>query len=294
MLINFAFSHADHEAALRLARFLKFVPNEGTHDLLLATTEELVPVRNEIEDLIGPLFSRVHTVTTPKLRTGWPEGPNSYFHFVAKHIHSHIPCEGWYFFEAGDSVPTRPGWLDELEADYRRGMRPVMGFVHPSYRGRVDGKLVQDGNHVVGCAVYSRDLPRRIPIFDNITVATLAFDVFLQWYLMPLAHSTRLIDHQWQTAEYKTQKDGTVVGIGVGRRPAELVVHPVDWSAAVIHGVKDDSLLNIVRGRLAAKGIKAVKIDKKKKNVVSQSAPTAPVVDPLAPAPFPGSKGGWK
>lgn len=296
MLLAYSISSADHEGCLRLAKFLKWVSNQGSHDLLLATTEELIPVRNEIEELIGPLFSRVYTVTTPNLRTGWPAGPNSYFHFVAKHIYTHIPCEGWYFFEAGDCVPLRPGWLDEIEEDYKRGCRPVMGVIHTTYFATDNtSPLKTDGSHVVGTGIYPKDLPRRIPIFDSLAVATAPFDCFLQWYIVPIAYNTRLICHLWKTQGYKTQKDGSVVGEGVpgSRRFDSAPILPVDFTAAVVHGCKDDSLLNIVRGRLAASGVKAVKIDKSKKKV----APLAPLpssANPLAPA-YPGSRGGgWK
>lgn len=267
MLLTYAFSKHDYDAALRLAKFFKYVGPFDQHELLLPSTDDMISVRDQIEELIGPMFSRVHLLTLSPLKEGWPQGPNTMFYQIAMHIFNNMPGDsGWYFFEAGDSVPLHPGWLDELEAEYKRMNRPVMGAFHPTFWNKDGDPVNSFGIHVVGTAIYPRKLPAYVPIFNTINVAPqMAFDCVMQWYLVPhLSHETSLIQHQWSTANYAKGKDGRVIGEKTGRRPVYLdkYIEPVRWDAAVHHGCKDDSLLHIVRGKLTGSGIKPVKVTK--------------------------------
>lgn len=96
-----------------------------------------------IEGLVAQYFREVkHLQYTAWGGEGkWPQPQNWAWQQVAWHIFNNKIQSPWFWWEP-DAIPLRPGWLDDLAAEYARGKRPFMGHV-----------VAQQG-HMAGVGIY--------------------------------------------------------------------------------------------------------------------------------------------
>ena len=160
-------------------------------------------------------------------------GPNSAFRQVAWHFY--MKKLGPFFFCELDCIPLKKGWIAALEEAYRKAGKPFMG-AHVT--------IDKVPEHMSGNAVYSQDtvtLAPSIVMRTNWTTGgkeyELAFDIAGAKEIIPQAHWTPLIQHNFRHSGFASREDVDA-----------LVSH----EAVVFHSNKDGSLIDILRGSVGA------------------------------------------
>lgn len=236
MLLVLPYCQRDFGLARKLLEHIKPLGPYDKHQLLLAYPKDY---KSLLEQAKVCSFSEVRVLEIPTPAEGWPAGPNTMFVAVAKALKE--TKEPWYFFEP-DSTPTRPGWLDRLEAVYFEAHRPFMGAVVPT-RVLRNGEEITDGEHMVGAGIYPANAADRIMLFPTIEHSHAPWDVYLQWEILPQCHKTIYIQHLWNTKQAKRVKGRITVKPGND----VALAGTVDPEALVVHGIKDGSLMELLR-----------------------------------------------
>ena len=252
MLLVLPFTSLDSRLMLTLAKYLEFVGPYKSHEVLLVAPKDCEEILNEIREVIGDQFSKVYTHFLTNHRDGWPVGCNMMFHSVAYHIMNTIQCKNWYFFEA-DNTPIKPNWMNTLSDEYDRVGRPFMGVIHGSFwrrgQGTPDDRFIQDGSHLIGTSIYPQNAPAYSKLYKSIPYARIPWDVYWQWEIIKHAAGTSLIHHEWRTVKYKKNKTtGEIKGERVPPGALPYEPRPIPPDAVVVHGCKDGSLMQIMRG----------------------------------------------
>lgn len=250
MICVFSFCNHDRPMALELAKHIECLGGVREHQCLILHPSDTDP--REIEDHLKPAFGLTKIVTYPPRLNGWPDGPNQCFYVASKAVQLMTLKEPWLWLEA-DCVPTGPGWLTEIYNEWRYCSMPILGALCDSFEG---GKVI--GKHVTGVAVYPHDLYSKCPPIRSLVNTTEgyrlsggsppAFDTYLAPYTVPLCAETKTIRHYWKSRNFKESEDGTFCEFEIPHG----VSNKVDMSAALIHGCKDYTMLDIVQRRLTS------------------------------------------
>lgn len=251
MICIVSFCDTDRAMALELARHIECLGGVKAHKCILLnpTGTPSADIAAHLQDSFG-VFK--HVEYKPRLN-GWPDGPNQCFAVAAETVFASGWKEPWLWMEA-DCVTTRPQWLDHIEHEHKYCGQPILGAFESTFG--LDGKVV--GNHVTGVAVYPWDWWKTCAPLRSIVTATEtyrlsgecppAFDVYLAPYSVPKCALTRTMRHYWKSHSY-VEEDGQVTcqfQVDYGGSPK------VDMGAALVHGCKDFSLLDIVQRNLCA------------------------------------------
>lgn len=256
MLLAIPVSAADvHLLPKRVEAILKFGPYSN-HVLAICPDVTVEQPAKEAMAKLGPLFKQAEYLPVNLNGiTGWPLASNKHFKLVAQRINESGIREAFYFFEL-DNVPMRKGWLDEIHNEYVEANKPYMGCVVPTrgFRNTPNGPVAEDGEpHMVGTGIYPPNLwaySVKLKTVDRQAFISALpiepFDVAMRHEVTPSAHCTKLIQHLWRTQNYRKEGDQIVCDDTDGVTANESHKAPVCPNAAVIHGCKDDSLLNLV------------------------------------------------
>lgn len=242
--------------ALELARHIECLGGVQRHWFMVFHPDD-VEARDIIEALRS-VCSHVSDMLYRETLKGWPDGPNQCFYEAAKTVE--LLTKGcpetppWLWLEA-DCVPTRPRWLDDIESEYRYSGKTVLGVLNNTFR--LDGKT--SGEHVTGVAVYPHDFLSNCPSLRSIVATTEqyraaghcppAFDCYIAPYAVPNCAPSTTIQHFWKSYDFCEGLDG---GIYCKFQKPYGASNRVDTQAALIHGAKDFSLLNIIQRTLTA------------------------------------------
>src|SRR4026207_2334986 len=135
-------------------------------------------------------------------------GPNSMFRQFAWYFHpinKQAPL-GPYMWIEPDCVPTRPGWHDELAAEYATCGSPFMAAF-----GKGVAELYPDhptGNMILPerAAEMSRllMLPSYVQVIGNERTVEYAFDVACAADVLPRCHFTKKLQHVFRGPKFET------------------------------------------------------------------------------------------
>jgi hypothetical protein len=251
MLLVIPVTKADQHLAVPLLSLMVKLGGIRPHKILFEFSQT-VPgeLRKELEELgaqCGEVISRELRSTDER---GWPRSANSVFSETALHVFTEKGYgePAWYFFEL-DNTPMCRDWLGQLQTEYNLAKMPCMGVVNKTFRGTKELRK-QDGNHLVGTAIYPVDLWSRVKLCRHINTLPDPFDVAMQWEVVPMSHDTVLIQHSWGTHKY-VKKGARIECKPVTDRPGNGdYANPVSPRAVVVHGCKDSSLAKIVEDKL--------------------------------------------
>lgn len=155
---------------------------------------------------------------------GWPYGPNLMFSMTAKWVARQQ--RGHWFWCEPDCIPTRPGWLNLLDAEYRRLGKMFLGTIH-AYPSR----------HLNGCMVYPQDAQTMNPYMAN--AGKIPWDMAMPLITMRHGADTPLIHRLLADPKTNTPMSfPTVQSLSVMRR-----------EAVVFHGCKDGTAILRLRER---------------------------------------------
>ena len=283
MILTVPCSLSDAHLLPNLAKVLLKLGPYHIHKLLVVPTKEIEQKGREFANEVGSMFLESKVVAVDLGVTGWPIASNKHFKEVARLVCESKENEAWYFWEP-DNTPLVNGWLDLAQAEYIQRNKPFWGAVIPT-RGFVqgpNGSIPQDGEpHMVGTGIYPPNLHLfsvklrtcdfHMP-FNRLPLES--FDLALRDECVPNAFATTLIQHNWQTKNYRVENDQIVCDDVDGITPELSHKKPWDGRAIIIHGCKDGSLAELVL---------ADKLPKAKKP--SPAAPNTTVVVPQLIAP---------
>lgn len=250
MIAALSFCKSDAAMALELVRHIECLRGVDRHRCFIFRPSNVEC--GEISRLCSDSFSEMRDVPYEERLKGWPDGPNQCFFEAANYISLCGLKQPWLWLEA-DCVPMRPSWLDAIEDEYYTVGRPILGAFEKSWGNK---EIV--GKHVTGVAVYAHDFIHKAPSLKTIIGATQqyrdygqippAFDVYLAPYSVPMCGETKTMRHYWKSHSYGRTERGVECSFKsqYGASPV------VDMDAALIHGCKDYSLLNLVQKRLSA------------------------------------------
>lgn len=250
MIAALSFCNGDRAMALELSRHIECLRGVEKHRIFIFHPSNVESA--DIAKLCAESFGEMRDIPYEERLKGWPDGPNQCFFEAANYISLIRGNDPWLWMEA-DCVPMRPRWMDAIEAEYYMVGRPILGAFENSWsKGEITGR------HVTGVGVYPRDFIHQAPSLKTIVAATTqyrdygtippAFDVYLSPYSVPLCGESQTMRHYWKSHRYHRTGNGVECAFRspYGASPV------VDMSAALIHGAKDFSLLDIVQSQLSA------------------------------------------
>ena len=279
MLLTIPCSLADVHLLPNLAKVIRQLGPYGAHKLLVVPTKAIEQKAREFTDEIASLFIEAKVEPVDLKITGWPIASNRHFKEVARIVCEWKLPEAWWFFEP-DNTPMVEAWMDLAQAEYVKANKPFWGAIIPT-RGWTQGQngpVPQDGEpHMVGTGVYPpnlhlfsvklRSCDVHMP-FNRLPLCP--FDTELRHEVVPNAFGTSLIQHNWQTKNYRVENEQIVCDDMDNIMPELSHKKPWDGRAIVLHGCKDGSLAEIVL---------AGKIPKLKESTVAQPKSNLPSTD---------------
>jgi hypothetical protein len=147
------------------------------------------------------------------------------------------------------------GWLAKLQREHHESGKAHMGAIVPTrgFSMTQDGKMkpTMGEPHMVGTGIYHHALGAMSPNIGQIDrVMPWAgplepFDIRMRLEIVPHAHNTILIQHNWNTGNYR-EEGGKIVCDNLSGDPNLSHAKPYDGHAVVVHGCKDGSLAKLV------------------------------------------------
>jgi FkbM family methyltransferase len=221
MIVVFPYSTRDEDLALRNLQWWNELGGCKGHQCLLMHDKRCAPdLVSSIGQEAFKAFDNVEMVPAGAAIDGWPEGANYFFRLAAATLQSR-PQWRYFFWMEPDAIPLQKGWLDTLEAEYKRAGKPFMG-------DRVEVEKIP--LHMSGVGFYPN--PLHLYAGEAYRAHETAFDMAGKDQIVPRAHFTKLIEHAWQ---HKTFTD-----------PHELQTQ-MRPECILFHSSKDGSLIDLLR-----------------------------------------------
>lgn len=255
MILTIPVSSADYKLLPTLSKVLtKFGPYAGYKVVVVPTREVENDAKKFVAEIL-PLFTSVDIHVVDLGITGWPMASNRHFREVARYVNSKHPGDAWYFFEV-DNTPIAPDWLLKLDREFSTSGKAFMGKVVPTrgWSWNSDGKRIpaMGPPHMVGTGIYHPSFAKKsIKLGSVDRVMPWAgppepFDLALRDEVVPFAHNTSLIQHNWQTQNYRMEQGKMVCDDTIAVTEGTSHAETWDGESAVIHGCKDGSLAKLI------------------------------------------------
>jgi FkbM family methyltransferase len=169
-------------------------------------------------------FTKVYRLPAQAEIDGWPQGANYLFRYAATWLQAKPQYDHYLWLEP-DAIPITPGWMDALEAEYKRGKKPFMGERVDLGTARPDVPV-----HMSGIGIYQN--PIYLLAGECYRANDVAWDIAAKDQIIPHAHFTSMIQHYW--------KHGTFTHA--------MEVRP---ETVIFHSSKDGSLIDVLRKKAA-------------------------------------------
>lgn len=153
----------------------------------------------------------------------WPQNANAMFRTAHTYLYS-LPVLQHFLWLECDMIPTKTGWADMLESEYRRCGKPFMGayYVHPFA-------------HINGGMVYPANFANLNPAMVHATQRP--FDLMRHEIVLNRAHRTDLIVRSLANPRSNTAHTF----------PTQESISIVPEGCVLFHGCKDGTLIQRLR-----------------------------------------------
>lgn len=191
MKVVYCFFPGDEALALKNLEWALEVGPQKNHSALLLFDNRCSQERvAKAVALAKEIFHEASARTAAAQIDGWPQGANYFFRLATGTLANERGCPYFFWWEP-DAIPTQSGWLDAIQKEYEAARRPFMG---DRVEVRLEGKEVP--LHMSGVAVY----PNPLHAFagEAYRAHDVAFDMAGKDQIVPQAHWTRLIVHNWK------------------------------------------------------------------------------------------------
>lgn len=191
--------------------------------------------KSEDQEVIDAAKLGFNSVTMAKqaveCEMGWPQSPNELFR-LANEVVRHQPYP-WLWLEP-DATPTRAGWLDALDQEYRRVGKPFFGST-PS----------NPIPHLTGIAIYPPDVRKYAPeiIKPNVNPFDCQGSEVCN-KILRVAHNSPLMQHEWGC-------DPNDKSPFPKTRTFDESLEGLNPEALIFHRCKDGSLIRELRKALS-------------------------------------------
>lgn len=254
ILFVLPFYKGDEGQAFELCRYIAELSGGnkiGKEALVVAAVgadgSRIVPELSKVFDLVN----WVSMVEAPMLKPGepsWPKGCNLQFLNVCEYVATRKDLDAFYFFEP-DNLPLSPDWWDRICKEYSECGKPFMGSGHDHDLTDSAGNHLF-GRHMNGTGIYPANVWMRLPILRELKRSEdmkLPWDALIGRHIRDQVHFSPLIESQHRC--FGVRDDMTGLSSMGGGSPLLRKQQPITPQAAVFHGVKDASLLNILRNK---------------------------------------------
>lgn len=234
MLLALLTYENDIGATIRLLEWMEDLGGCQKHDLVIvADAATNWPQVDFALKVGGRIFKTTHLVTNKKSVIGWIEGPKS---LVLELFQYMSQVDQATLLMDSDAIPLVPGWLDQIEMEYRQSGKPYMGHVFNCDQPGLPARLMSP------IAVYP---PDAIELKSAIEQGH-HWDVSMTEIVVPKCHETKLIHHLF--GEFLRPPTFAEKGI-----PGTDVFEPsnIPTGAVVFHRNKDGTLINLLRQRMS-------------------------------------------
>jgi FkbM family methyltransferase len=214
------------DQALDLGRWINELGGCKEHSLVMIYDQRCPDsMNNQIRAEFTKAFGDYYSMKSDAAIDGWPEGANYFFRILNAYVESK-PVRYWFWLEP-DAVPLKPGWLDDIQAEFIRGNKPFMGD-RVDLPDRPDVPL-----HMSGIGVYPNPLYKFAG--ESYRAHDIAWDIAGKDQIVPRAHFTKIIQHYWKHPEFTEIRD----------------IRP---EAVIFHASKDGSLIRLLRRKKSGEG----------------------------------------
>jgi hypothetical protein len=252
MLVVYPYYAGDFSLAVANLSLIADLGGVRDFPILLVTDQTTnYAQRAEVQRLAVTAFRSVETLNLDSVPQGWPVAPNVLFERAMYHCATAHPTEPVLFLEP-DTTVTRPTWLREIAAAYLAHGKLFMGAVRDTYGGDGKGNRIVVGKHMVGMGVYppgfyfQSDIIRYLHTSPAIQNAR-GFDISLgNEVLIAGCYDSPLFSHAWRTRNYRMEGQFIVCD---RQNPEANFDEPNLRIPALIHGCKDTSVIDLVRGK---------------------------------------------
>jgi FkbM family methyltransferase len=167
-------------------------------------------------------FDKVWRLPAEAAIDGWPEGANYMFRVCAAWLGNH-PEWPYFLWLEPDAIPLREGWLDALEAEYKRCGKAFLG----------DRVEVEDVPlHMSGVGIYQN--PIYMLAGEAYRAHDTAWDMAAKDQIIPNAYFTELIEHAWRHPTFHDQSE------------LQTQIAP---QTILFHSSKDGSLIDLCQAK---------------------------------------------
>ena len=238
MLVVIPVSNHDAQLIEDFCDVVNFLGPYEKHDLLVVSRPSDKKYSDQVLLALKGAFrsAELHVFATDG-PIGWPKGPNFYWHQTITFINASNNPYPWFWMEL-DITPIEEGWLDAFEEEYFKMGKPCLGVIQSN--------AGSNSCHLVGIAVYPRNIGSICDAWEDVLKQDLAFDVACQFELVPNAAQSELLQHNFRTEDYRC----TSLGLkGIDR---QLRLNGVRFDNLVrpetmlVHGCTDGSLARLI------------------------------------------------
>ncbi len=220
MLVVLSICQKDVKQALKLSQWIKELGGVLHHSIVLAASKACIESKTH-EPIVAELkqaFRQVDVYPCSDIPDpAWPRGANHAFIRVCKDVIQNDPGKPFFWLEP-DAIPLKSTWMNDIEAEYLRAGKPFMGsFVR--YENTKD--------HMSGVGIY-RQIDSHAPSY--VLSHEYAFDIVISDSVLPKAHFTELIQHEWKTDPSK-------------------ILEQIKPEAVIYHQDKTGVIIDHLRGR---------------------------------------------
>lgn len=220
---------------LRWVAFLATQPGGDSSDLVLiiAGTQKVTPaqwksLRSAVGDNSKGMFLVAgHILEDDGEGQGYPGAASHLFLRTLEYCETTYPGSSVLWLEA-DTVPMRPGWAQEIEAEYADCGKPFLGYLEAE----------KTMPHMAGVAVYPPDWRTRSPLLAGVLAAPdtkqwghgkgQAFDIYAASEIVPQMARAKTIQQIWRPQPFNAM-------------PTSILP-----TTALFHQCKDASLINVI------------------------------------------------
>lgn len=232
-MVVYPFFNGDANLAVKNMAWIARVTKPGTHEIVLSyQSGTSLDIVNRISSMAQSVFTRVHRNQYPAPKPSMV-GPNWAWLMAAWHMRE--MDRAWLWMEP-DAVALKSDWLDILQAEYDRCVKPFMGPVVPGM------------GHINGTAVYPANTPDLLPRTMR-TQERFGFDVIMWPEMGSLVHDcSRIFQHAW------VERGGRLEPHGHGIEPTfptRQSISRLNPSAVAFHRNKDSTLIDRLRETFA-------------------------------------------
>lgn len=226
------------------------------HDLLVIGSKENENDIDKLEYDIKHLFNSSQKHVIDDTIYGWPMSCNFYFQQTCAFLKDKKQFDSFFWCEL-DSFPLKENWLDLISTEYyldttkaskeKREPKVYLGVKERNYEGD-NGELLPEsisGPKMSSIGVYSTDICN-IPVLPSLSITNRHWTSVIQWYTTPSLNDSKLIQNNWRTNNYRKENNSIVCDSIANLAWDVHFNNPINSDAVIIHGCKDESLVDLL------------------------------------------------